>query len=607
VFSAISWRQKADYDGGLIVTDLPVSTTAQPEFSTSVLIVGAGPAGLASSLLLARDGIDHAVVTKHRWTAHTPRAHHQNQRAMELLRDLGLEERVYQFAFSEEAVQNIVWAVSLAGKELGRLRTYMSGRRSEYVAASPCRAANIPQHLLEPLLAEESLRQGSMFRFYTELVSLTQDGDGVTAWVVDRASRREYAIRAKYVIGADGGDSQVAREIELEFDGIAGWGAAVNVWIKADLSRYCAHRPGVLYWTNQPGNDFWIGSGTFVCIKPWTEWNVSLMYDPRIGSPDVSTAALTARIRGLIGDTSVGIEVISASPWVMNTLIARRYSRGRVFCVGDAVHRHPPANGLGSNTSMLDSYNLTWKLLLVLKGKAHAKLLETYSEERQPVGQQVIDRSMQSVQELSLVAQALGYHPSQSIEDGWASLAGLEEDSGCGAARRVALRAALDKQQYQFNAHGVELGYRYQSGALVGDGSLQASGVPDPELYYEPSTQPGSHLPHAWLSRGTERLSTLDLAGNGRFTVLTGIGGRGWCDAARSLSDKSGLLIVAYGIGAGLELTDPYGDWARIRGIEEDGCLLVRPDQHILWRSARASTTPETALASVLRQVLGNP
>jgi len=102
----------------------------QAEISTSVLIVGAGPAGLISSLLLARDGIEHLVVTKHRWTAHTPRAHHQNQRAMELLRDLGLEDRVYESALPEEAVQNIVWAVTLAGTELGRLRTYMSGRRS---------------------------------------------------------------------------------------------------------------------------------------------------------------------------------------------------------------------------------------------------------------------------------------------------------------------------------------------------------------------------------------------------------------------------------------------------------------------------------------------
>ncbi len=278
----------------------------QAEISTSVLIVGAGPAGLISSLLLARDGIEHLVVTKHRWTAHTPRAHHQNQRAMELLRDLGLEDRVYQSALPEEAVQNIVWAVTLAGTELGRLRTYMSGRRSEYAAASPCRSANIPQHLLEPILAEGSLGRSSGFRFYTELLSLTQDEDGVTATVFDRASRREYAIRAKYLIGADGGDSQVAREIGLEFDGTAGWGAAVNVWIKADLSRYCAHRPGVLYWTNLPGNDFWIGSGTFVCIKPWDEWNVSLMYDPRAGSLDLTAAALKTRIWKIIGDDSVG-------------------------------------------------------------------------------------------------------------------------------------------------------------------------------------------------------------------------------------------------------------------------------------------------------------
>lgn len=577
------------------------------ELSTSVLVVGAGPAGLISSLLLARDQIDHLVVSKHRWTAHTPRAHHQNQRAMELLRDLGVEERVYASALSEDDVQNVVWTLTLAGRELGRLRTYMSGRKSDYLAASPCRAANIPQHLLEPILADTAMAAGASIRFFTELVSLSQDDRGVTARVLDRASGREYAVRAKYVIGADGGDSEVARQIGLQFDGSAGWGAAINVWIRADLTRFCAHRPGVLYWTNLPGNDFWIGSGTFVCIKPWTEWNVSLMYDPRAGSPDVSDAALTSRIHKIIGDDSVDIEVISASPWVMNTLLARHYARGRVYCVGDAVHRHPPANGLGSNTSMLDAYNLTWKLRLVLEGKAHPRLLDTYEEERRPIGRQVIDRSMQSVGELSLIATALGYHPAQSIEEGWESLAGLDRNSDEGKVRRGELRRALDQQQYQFNAHGVELGYRYHSGALIDDGTALTPPARDPVLFHQPSTRPGSHLPHAWLARGTRSVSTLDLVGQGRFTLLTGIGGSSWLKAAQTLTTAGGPAIVAHAIGDGPELADPYGDWRQVREIDEDGCILVRPDQHILWRSVTACADAEAALRSVMTQALGKP
>jgi 2,4-dichlorophenol 6-monooxygenase len=575
------------------------------ELSTSVLIVGAGPAGLVSSLLLARDQIDHLVVSKHRSTAHTPRAHHQNQRAMELLRDFGVEERVYASALREDTVQNVVWALTLAGRELGRLRTYMSGRRSEYLAASPCRSANIPQHLLEPILADTAVTRGASIRFYTELISLAQDDRGVTAHVMDRASGREYSIRAKYVIGADGGDSEVASQIGLQFDGTVGWGAAINVWIRADLTRFSAHRPGVLYWTNLPGNDFWIGSGTFVCIKPWTEWNVSLMYDPRAGTPDLSEAALRSRIHKIIGDESVVIEVISASPWVMNTLLARHYGCGRVYCVGDAVHRHPPANGLGSNTSMLDAYNLTWKLRLVLEGKAHPRLLDTYEEERRPIGRQVLDRSMKSVGELSSIATALGYHPGQSVEAGWQGVELLDEDSDQGRARRAELQRALDQQHYQFNAHGFELSYRYDSGALVDDVNVPAPPAQDPVLFHQPSTRPGSHLPHAWLGRGTLPVSTLDLVGKGRFTLLTGIGGRSWVRAAQALSTVGGLPVVAHAIGHGQELTDPYGDWQRVRDIDEDGCILVRPDQHILWRSVTACVDAEAQLRSVLTRTLG--
>ena len=102
-------------------------------------------------------------------------------------------------------------------------------------------------------------------------------------------------------------------------------------------------------------------------------------------------------MRAAIGDPSVEVKIKKISEWQINHVVASRYRQGRLFLAGDAAHRHPPANGLGSNTSIQDSYNLAWKLALVLAGKADDRLLDSYSAERQPVGRRVIDRANRSV------------------------------------------------------------------------------------------------------------------------------------------------------------------------------------------------------------------
>lgn len=184
----------------------------------------------------------------------------------------------------------------------------------------------------------------------------------------------------------------MAEAAGLTLSGKAGWAGAVNTWFRADLSRYCAHRPGVLYITSQPGDRFWLGSGVFVNVRPWNEWVLSFMYDPAAGEPDLSAATLTARIRDLVGDPALAVELLSANPWQMNAQVADTMRSGRVFIAGDAAHRHPPTSGLGSNTSIQDAYNLAWKLKLVLDGTAGAGLLDSYDQERRPVARQVIER-----------------------------------------------------------------------------------------------------------------------------------------------------------------------------------------------------------------------
>lgn len=578
------------------------------ETDTDVLVVGAGPAGLTAAALLARHGVAALTVSRHPGTAHSPRAHITNQRTVEVFRDLGIEDRLRAVATPSSLMGDNVWATSFAGEEIARLRSWGTGvdRAADYAAASPAEMCNAPQHLLEPVLLDRARELGADVRFSSEVVDLAEDADGVTATIRERGGG-EYPVRARYVVGADGGRSFVAERSGFTFDGESGLGAALNMWLEVDLERYTAHRPGVLYWMAQPGNSYWVGSGTWICVRPWNEWVLLCMYDPSEGEPDVSEEAVVARARAraTIGDPQAEVRVRDVSKWQINHMIAREYRRGRVFLAGDAAHRHPPANGLGSNTSVQDSWNLAWKLAVVLSGTAGEGLLDTYDAERRPVGRTVVDRAMQSVRDMAPIPEALGFRPGQSADEGWASLRELFSDAPGAAGRRTALESAIALQHHQFNAHGVELGQRYTSSAVVDDGTPFPDPERDPELYHRPTTHPGAVLPHAWLQHGTDRVSTLDMVGGGTFTLVVGIGGEPWAAAAAKLADEFGIDLPVRAVGYRCAYDDVLGDWTRLREIGDRGALLVRPDRHIAHRSHDLPDgTTEDALRAALRSVL---
>jgi 2,4-dichlorophenol 6-monooxygenase len=309
--------------------------------------------------------------------------------------------------------------------------------------------------------------------------------------------------------------------------------------------------------------------------------------------------------RQLVGDPQLEIELISANTWTVNNMYATQMQKGRVFIMGDAAHRHPPSNGLGSNTSIQDAFNLAWKLAAVLKGQAGEKLLESYSVERAPVARQIVTRANQSIGEFGPIFQALGMTGGTDYEKIKASMDARCDASPAAEKQREALREAIAFKKYEFDAHGVEMNQRYRSDAVVTDGQIEPAFELDAELHYQPTTWPGARIPHVWLFDASgAKHSTLDLSGHGRFTLFTGIGGEGWARAAEAVAAELGVAIQAHVIGPRRALLDHTGDWARAREVSDSGCVLVRPDHHVAWRAEAATDNPAADLRRVMKRIL---
>lgn len=569
--------------------------------TTKVLIVGAGPAGAAAAVFLGKQGIQAVMISRHSGTADTPRAHITNQRTMEALRDAELEEACMAHASPSEFIAHSFWLRSMAGEELAR--TYAWGndpaRMGDYAAASPCRMSDLPQTELEPILIAEARRLGCDVRFHTELISFKQDPDGVTAQIMDRRAGKTEQVRAQYMIGADGARSRVVEQLGIALTGQQGLGCAINVDCELDLTEYVKHRNGSLFATIQPGSSLWAPVAMFRMVRPWTRWLVALIAPPAAGVPEPSQQEIEQRVLELVGIPDMPMKTLSISKWWINDVVAESYALGRVFCMGDAVHRHPPTNGLGSNTCIQDAFNLAWKLALVLRGQASPELLDSYNAERQPVGRQIVARANKSMRHNQKIWDALGAGLSTAtpLEDCTTSMNARESYE--------ALQRDIVHSQYEYHAHGVEMNRAYDSTAVVSDGT-ELSFQRDPELYYQPSGRPGSPLPHLWLGHRlpSPHVSTLDVAGKQRFVLLLASEGEAWRDAAAAVSAHLGVKVEAISIGPFMDYEDLYGKWCELVGVETNGCILVRPDLHIAWRSKSLVDHPTAELYRVMSRIL---
>lgn len=578
--------------------------TINSEYDTDVLVVGTGPMGATTALALATHGISVTAINKYNWVSRTPRAHITNQRAMEVFRALGVEEQVLREALPWEAMGETSFSTSLAGEEIARIRSWGSGewRKGDFMKSSPNGLLDIPQSLLEPILINEAARRGAVFSFNTEYLSHEQDEHGVRVKIRNRITGEETTISARYLVGADGAKSKVLEDAGLDVVGLPPRDGTIYVEFLADLSKYVANRPSSLHWilSSEIGNGE-LGMALVRAIRPWNHWIAGWGFDGDNGVPELSEKMLISQLQKIVGDSSIDFTIIGTSTWFVNQQYAPRYSNGRVFCGGDATHRHPPSGGLGSNTCVQDAFNLGWKLAYVLKGFASDSLLETYSDERAPAGEFIVRQANRFRQDYAPFLSVLFEGGHDGLAKGIATLQSSSEE---GVSARKQLESALALKETEYNGHGTQMHLFYESQAVISEHDSTPI-ESDGGSYFYPTTRPGAKVPHAWIvDESGRKTSTLDLVSRNDFTLVTGISGEDWVQAV----DAMGLPFLKAIIIGSSEAKDLYFEWQRLREIQESGALLVRPDGVIAWRSNQGPGSVENAnslLAHALAQVLG--
>jgi 2,4-dichlorophenol 6-monooxygenase len=584
------------------------------DLEVPVLIVGGGACGLTTSLLLSDLDVAHLLVERHPSTSILPKAHYLNQRTMEVFRQHGLADAIYAVGTPAANMGKVRWCTSLGGdgpldgKSFYTIDAFGGGKIAPtYARDSPCLSSNYPQIRLEPLLRRHAeQRAPDKLRFGHELMGFTQDEDGVTATIKDLAKDLTYSVRAQYLVGADGGKT-VGAMLGIQTSGLSDVARIVSSHVTADLSPWWDESCLITWFINPEGSGAF-GSGAMVPMGPtWgkhsEEWIIHFNF-PAEGGDNINEETVKPWLRDLLKVPMPDLKVHKVSHWTLEAVLAERYRAGRVFLAGDAAHRHPPTTGLGLNTAVQDAHNLAWKLAAVVGGRAQRKLLESFETERQPIGRRNVDWAMFTAMNHAVLDAGMGFSPVQSPARRHATFETFFADTPMGATRRARAAEVFETQRVEFQAHDLEIGFCYDAGALVADGT--PAPIPDPMGgKYQPSTRPGQRLPHAWLQRDGQRLSTHDLLGrNGAFVLITGNDGAAWQSAAGAVAQSLGINLVQVAIGAGQAYVDADGRWAEVKEISVQGALLVRPDNHVGWRSMGAAKDAQTQLETTLRAIL---
>lgn len=341
------------------------------DFSTDVLICGAGAAGLTLAIDLARRGISFRLIEKMDDAFRGSRGKGLQPRTLEVFEDLGIVERI--------AATGGPYPPQREYAEDGTFTEQAVVQTAEPRVDEPYRVPlMIPQFLTEGTMRDRLAEFGHGVEFGCELIGFEQDDDGVTARLIGKTG--EEVVRSRYLVGADGGRSFVRHALGIGFPGkTLGVRAVVADVVLTGLDRDAWYRFNEGDMQRQIGLCPLAGTDLFQIQGP-----ISLE-----GDIDLSAEGLTALVSERTG-RDIRVQSVSwASAFNMNARLADCYRVGCVFLTGDAAHTHPPTGGQGLNTGVQDAYNLGWKLATVLRG-GPVSLLDSYETERRPIAAQML-------------------------------------------------------------------------------------------------------------------------------------------------------------------------------------------------------------------------
>jgi 2-polyprenyl-6-methoxyphenol hydroxylase-like FAD-dependent oxidoreductase len=511
-----------------------------------VLIAGAGPVGLALAIELAYRDIRCLVVEQTDGSVDFPTTNLANTRTVEHLRRWGFAERMrFESGYPTDYPRNYLFVTRMDGHLIARFDHPANGAPDSRSPHSPEGRLWISKPYFDPVLRAHVATLPQVEVCYeTSFESFQQTDRAVSAEVLDKKTGRTETIEADYLVGCDGGRSNIRRALGIKYDGVFSQGMNVAVLFRSPLLKLISHGPAVQYQIiNAQIN------GAIAAVDGNELWRLNIR---NVKQEQIDSLNAPEKLRFALGE-NIPFELLAVRPWTGHCVVAEKYQDRRVFLAGDAAHLNWPAGGFGMNTGVGDAVDIGWKLAAVLQGWGGANLLNSYTAERKPI-------AMINVNEAAEMRASFDNQTPFSPKIG--------EDSDEGKQLRDKARAAIMRtraKEFQHDSAGIELGYRYENSPIC-----VADGTPAPELdhgLYVPSTWPGARAPHVWLK---DNRSTLDLFGKA-FVLLN-----------FSATNTTTITDAASKVGLPLEVINL--DEPKVRETYERNLVLVRPDGHVAWR-----------------------